>query len=325
MPYVQLTVPARKVRGTLINGSSRMDTETVGTTPDYITVTNMTVLEGRFLTQGDMDNDSMVCVLGKAAADVLFPLGDALGSVVRNGQMRFRVVGVVTSLGRGELGGQAAAASDPNTQLYMPYTTMKDTFGATNISRSSGSMSAERVEIHELILEVDLLDAVRPVEQVVRHILKTSHPKDDYQVIVPLQLLVQARRTQMLWSFVLSSIAAISLLVGGIGIMNITLATVMERTREIGIRRAMGAKRRHIIFQFLTETLILALFGGVLGIALGFGFAYAVQDLAKMSTIVTIWSVILSFGISAAVGLGFGIYPAYRAANLDPIEALRRE
>ncbi len=142
---------------------------------------------------------------------------------------------------------------------------------------------------------------------------------------MPLQLLVQARRTQRLWSFVLSSIAAISLLVGGIGIMNITLATVMERTREIGIRRAMGAKRRHIIFQFLTETLILALCGGVLGVGMGFGIAFAVKYFAQMTTIVTVWSVILSFGISAAVGLGFGIYPAYRAANLDPIEALRRE
>ncbi len=157
------------------------------------------------------------------------------------------------------------------------------------------------------------------------HILKISHPKSDYQVVVPLQLLVQARRTQRLWSFVLSSIAAISLLVGGIGIMNITLATVMERTREIGIRRAMGAKRRHIIFQFLTETLILALCGGVLGVGMGFGIAFAVRYFAQMTTIVTVWSVILSFGISAAVGLGFGIYPAYRAANLDPIEALRRE
>jgi putative ABC transport system permease protein len=325
VPYVQLTVPARKVRDTLIHESSRMDTETVGTTPEYIKVTNMTILQGRFLTQADMDQDSMVCVLGKAAADVLFPLGDEIGGVVRNGTMRFRVVGVATSMARGDIGGQTSPADDPNTEIYIPYSTMKDTFGATNISRTSGSMSAERVELHEIIAQVDSLDAVRPVESVIRHILKASHAKDDYQVIVPLQLLVQAKRTQMLWSFVLSSIAAISLLVGGIGIMNITLATVMERTREIGIRRAMGAKRRHIIFQFLTETLILALCGGVLGVALGFGFAYAVQYFAKMATIVTVWSVALSFGISAAVGLGFGIYPAYRAANLDPIEALRRE
>jgi putative ABC transport system permease protein len=325
VPYVQLVAPARKVRGTLINGGSRMDTDTMGVTPDYISVNNMTVLEGRFLTQEDMDYRSPVCVLGKSAADTLFPLGDGLNSIVRAGPLRFRVVGIVTSVPRGELGGQSAGATDPNTQVYIPFSTMRTVYGATNVVRSSGSMSAERVELHELIVQVSTLDAVQPVEQVIRHVLKMAHTKDDYQVIVPLQLLVQARRTALLWSFVLSSIAAISLLVGGIGIMNITLATVMERTREIGIRRAMGAKRRHIIFQFLTETLILALFGGVLGILMGIGAAVAVNVVAKMTTSVTVWSVLLSFGISAAVGLSFGIYPAYRAANLDPIEALRRE
>ena len=324
IPYVTKVVPARKLHGTLSNANNRLDTDTLGVTPDYINVNNMTLLDGRFITPEDMDNKTLVCVLGKQAADKLFPLGDAMNSVVRDQQLRFRVVGVVTSLARGELGGQSAAA-DPNTQMYIPFATMRSVFGATNVFRSSGAVSFDRVEVNELIVQVNSLDAVRPVEQVVRHVLKMSHTKDDYQVVVPLQLLVQARRTAMLWSFVLSSIAAISLLVGGIGIMNITLATVMERTREIGIRRAMGAKRRHIIFQFLTETLILALFGGVLGILMGIGAAVAVNVVAKMTTSVTVWSVLLSFGISAAVGLAFGIYPAYRAANLDPIEALRRE
>jgi len=324
VPHVELVVPARRLRGTLVVGSRRVDTFTVGTNPDYVKVTNMTVLEGTFLTQAHMDNKSAVCVMGKEVADILFPLGDALGSVVRQGRLRFRVIGVVTSLPRGELAG-SATSDNRNMEIYIPFTTMRSFYGATNIFRTSGQFTAERVELHEMIVQITSLDAVRPVEHVIRHILKTNHTKDDYQVIVPLQLLVQARRTQLLWSFVLSSIAAISLLVGGIGIMNITLATVMERTREIGIRRAMGAKRRHIIFQFLTETLILALFGGVLGVLLGFGAAQVVRTVANMTTVVTLWSVLLSFGISAAVGLCFGIYPAYRAANLDPIEALRRE
>ena len=204
VPYVQLVAPARKVRGTLINGGSRMDTDTVGVTPDYISVNNMTVLEGRFITQEDMDYRSPVCVLGKSAADSLFPLGDGLNSIVRGGPLRFRVVGIVTSVPRGELGGQSAGATDPNTQVYIPFSTMRTVYGATNVVRSSGSMSAERVELHELIVQVSTLDAVQPVEQVIRHVLKMSHAKDDYQVIVPLQLLVQARRTALLWSFVLS-------------------------------------------------------------------------------------------------------------------------
>jgi putative ABC transport system permease protein len=225
---------------------------------------------------------------------------------------------------RGEIGG-AKLQGDPNSEIYIPMSTMKVRFGSNIIHRSSGTTSAERVELHDLIVQVGSLEEVRPVERVVRHILSTRHEKEDYQIVVPLHLLVQARRTKFIFNIVLGSIAAISLLVGGIGIMNITLASVMERTREIGIRRAMGAKKRHIIFQFLTETLLLALFGGTLGVVIGVVAPWLVEHFAGMRTIVTLWSLLVAFGISAAVGLGFGIYPAYRAATMDPIEALRHE
>lgn len=325
IPHVRRTVPARRVRGTASHGGRRTDTALVGTTPDYLVVNNMTLLRGRFITPSDMDTKSKVCVLGRQAADTLFPLGDAMGGTLRWGWHRFKVAGVITSLPRGEYGA-AELQGDPNIEIYIPYSTMLSVFGPTNFYRTAGSRSMERVEVHELILQVTDLEAVRPVERVVRHILRTTHKdKEDYQLIVPLHLLVQARRTKRIFSIVLGSIAAISLLVGGIGIMNITLATVMERTREIGIRRAMGAKRKHIIFQFLTETLLLALFGGGLGIALGVVGPILVEHFAGMATVVTLWSLLLAFGISAAVGLTFGIYPAYRAANLDPIEALRHE
>ena len=214
---------------------------------------------------------------------------------------------------------------DPNSEVYVPLGTMNLYFGENIVFGSSGTRTFERVELHELTVRVESLDNVRRVESVIVALLQNSHSKDDYQIIVPLHLLVQARRTKRIFSIVLGSIAAISLLVGGIGIMNITLATVMERTREIGIRRAMGAKRRHIIFQFLTETLLLAWFGGGLGIALGILAPHLVQRFAGMRTVVTVWSLLLAFGISAAVGILFGIYPAYRAANMDPIEALRHE
>jgi putative ABC transport system permease protein len=181
------------------------------------------------------------------------------------------------------------------------------------------------VELHELTVQVASLDDVRRVERVIEHTLRNTHEKEDYQLVVPLALLIQARRTKRIFSIVLGSIAAISLIVGGIGIMNITLATVMERTREIGIRRAMGAKRRHIVFQFLTETLMLAMVGGSFGVALGVIAPYLVERFAGMRTVVTFWSLLLAFGISAAVGILFGIYPAYRAAHMDPIDALRHE
>ena len=324
IPGVARIVPARKVRTNAYHESHRLDTDVVGTTPLYAEVNNVTVLRGRFLSRLDMERKSPACVLGKDAAKALFPLGDALGSDLLRGELRFKVVGIVSSFARGEFGGKKLQGN-PNSEIYIPLTTMNLYFGQNTIHRAGGTQSAEKVELHELTVQTETLDDVRPVETVVRQILTDSHEKEDYQIIVPLALLVQARRTKRIFSIVLGSIAAISLLVGGIGIMNITLATVMERTREIGIRRAMGAKRRHIVFQFLTETLLLALFGGLLGVVLGVLAPYFVQKFAGMRTIVTLWSLMLAFGISAAVGILFGIYPAYRAAHMDPIEALRHE
>jgi len=324
IPGVTTTVPARRIRQTVVHASHRMDTDLVGTVPSYKEVNNVQVLRGRFLTHTDMIKRGGVCVLGRTAAKVLFPLGDAIGSSILCGENRFRVVGIVTSFARGEFGGKKMVG-DPNSEVYVPLETMNLYFGENIVFGSSGTRTFERVELHELTVRVTSLDEVRRVERVIVAMLQSTHDKDDYQIIVPLHLLVQARRTKRIFSIVLGSIAAISLLVGGIGIMNITLATVMERTREIGIRRAMGAKRRHIIFQFLTETLLLAWFGGGLGIALGILAPYLVEKFAGMRTIVTFWSLLLAFGISAAVGILFGIYPAYRAANMDPIEALRHE
>ncbi len=324
VPAVVEAVPSRRLRGTVLRGSRRMDTSLVGTTPRYLDVNNATMLRGRFISRADMETKASVCVLGRRAAETLFPLGDVIGGVIRKEKLRFKVVGVMTSLPRGEVAGQELQG-DPNQDIYIPFATMRSYFGANNIYRTSGTFNAERVELHEIIAEVESLEAVRPAERVIRHLLGSLHKEEDYQLIVPLHLLVQARRTKFIFNVVLGSIAAISLLVGGIGIMNITLASVMERTREIGIRRAMGAKRRHIIFQFLTETLLLALFGGGVGILLGLLAPYLVEHFAGMRTIVTLWSLLLAFGISAAVGVIFGIYPAYRAATMDPIQALRHE
>jgi len=324
VPDVIVTVPARKVRQTVIHGSRQFDTSLIGTVPWYAGVNNARVMKGRFFSEIDMEGRSDVCVLGRKARDKLFPIGGELGSVIRAGKLRYRVVGVLSSLNRGKLS-ELKIEGDPDSGIYVPLTTLQGQFGETIFSRSSGSFSFERIELHELVVHVKGLEDVLPATRIIRQILKQGHKKEDYQIIVPLKLLEQARRTKRIFSVVLGSIAAISLLVGGIGIMNITLATVMERTREIGIRRAMGAKRRHIVEQFLTETVLLSLLGGILGIVLGILAPYFVSRFAKMATIVTPWSLILAFGISALVGIIFGIYPAYHAANLDPIEALRHE
>jgi putative ABC transport system permease protein len=183
----------------------------------------------------------------------------------------------------------------------------------------------EEVQLHEIIVEVEHAENVPMVAAACREMLSREHDQQDYEVVVPLELLLRAEETKRIFNIVLGSIAGISLLVGGIGIMNVMLATVTERTREIGIRRALGAKRRHIVTQFLVETVVLSVGGGILGIILGLLIPIAVEHFAEMRTIVTPGAPLLAFGISAGIGVVFGLYPAWRAANMDPVEALRHE
>jgi putative ABC transport system permease protein len=190
---------------------------------------------------------------------------------------------------------------------------------------TAGSRIREKVELHQLIVEVDATEHVEQVAAGLDRLLSLFHPKGDFRTSVPLALLRQAEATKRTFNIVLGSIAGISLLVGGIGIMNIMLASVTERTREIGIRRAIGAKRRQIIGQFLIETVVLSMLGGVIGIGLGLFIPWLITRFAQMPTVITAYSLLLSVGISMTVGIVFGLYPAVRAANLDPIVALRHE
>jgi len=325
-PGVEVTVPSRSMAATIKHLGRRIDAHVVGTVPGHRDTIHMNILKGRFLSPWDMEGRQTVCVLGEGAEKALFPLGDSLGQIVRDGAHRFEVVGVVRSFVPDTTKSERTDAADPNTSVYIPATTMAAQYPATAFTRRSGSMSSEHVEISTLIIRVDDLDNVRSVQGVVEQILKMEHTdKQDYRVDVPLELIEQARATARRWSIVLGAIAAISLVVGGIGIMNITLATVIERTREIGIRRAMGAKRRHIVVQFLVETTLLSLCGGLLGIAMGVAVPQLVEHSFGMRTIVTTWSLLLASGISVSIGIIFGIYPAWRAAHMDPIEALRHE
>ncbi len=321
VPNVSVIAQARKIRETARHGSRHFVTNIVGTSPWYLQVGNLRIGEGRFFDSRDMHGRGNVCVLGRKVEEVLFPFGGAIGNVISVGSLRYRVIGVLGGAGRGEAE-DLDLRGDPDSDIYIPMTTLDLQFG--DVSFGSGT-SGERVELHEIIVRVDELDAVPHVERIIEQILVQGRTRRDYQVVVPHRLLEQARQTSRIFSIVLGSIAAISLIVGGIGIMNITLATVMERTREIGIRRAVGAKKRHIVEQFLTETVLLSVCGGVFGIIIGLSTPYFVTHFAGMKTIVTLWSLLLAFGISALVGLLSGIYPAYRAANMDPIEALRHE
>jgi putative ABC transport system permease protein len=328
VPGVSIVVPGRIIREYAWNVNRRSDCEIVGTVPWYQTMRNHPVTHGRFFSDQEMDASSSVCVIEQELAEALFPAQPCLGRDIRVGSHYYRVIGVLSSRGRttkakDEVGegekGQAAI------RMYIPLTTARTRYGDVLVKRRSGSFEAESVQLHEVTVKVDDPEAVANVALTIKALMERNHRKKDYDIVVPLELLKRAERTKQIFNIVLGSIAAISLLVGGIGIMNIMLATVTERTREIGIRRALGAKRHDIITQFLVESVMLSGTGGVLGVALGILIPMGVAAFAGMRTIITFWSPMIAFSISALVGVVFGIYPAMRAANMDPVEALRHE
>ena len=326
IPGITIVVPSRVIRDYVWNISRRVDCEINGTVPWYPEMRNHRVANGRFFTAIDMAERASVCVLGAETAPVLFPLDNPLGRDVRIGSDYYRVIGVMESRGKVTQPDTSSSGAKPAAyQIYIPLETAKTRYGEVLAKRRAGSIEAERVELHEVTVRVASRDRVMVVADAVKELLEHHHKKKDYEVVVPLELLRQAERTKQIFNIVLGSIAAISLLVGGIGLMNIMLATVTERTREIGIRRALGAKRRDILTQFLIESVILAGTGGLLGVMLGITIPVFVSHFAGMRTIITFWSPLLAFSISAVVGIVFGLYPARRAAMMDPVEALRHE
>ena len=247
---------------------------------------------------------------------------ETLGSVVKIGGNAFTVVGIIQS-DSGNAGGMQTP--DRDTDAYIPLTTARERFGDVYTQRSDGAHIRESVELHQIIAETGSLADVEPAALAIEAMLARFNKQKSYRLQVPLALLRQAEATKRSFNIVLGSIAGISLLVGGIGIMNIMLASVTERTREIGVRRAIGAKRRQIVAQFLIETVVLSMSGGAIGVGIGVLIPWVITRAAGMPTLVTPISVIVSLCVSMLVGMVFGIYPAVRAARLDPIEALRHE
>ena len=326
IPGVTILVPSRIMHEYVWNISRRVDCDIVGTVPWYPQMRSHHIARGRFFTEADMDASASVCVLGADTAQALFPLDSPLGRDVRVGGDYYRVIGVMEPRGKvAKTDETHAGAKSAAHEMFIPLETAKTRYGEVLIKMRSGSFEAERVQLHEVTIKVASREQVLPVAEAIKAVLKHHHKKKDYEVVVPLELLRRAERTKQIFNIVLGSIAAISLLVGGIGIMNIMLATVTERTREIGIRRALGARRRDIVTQFLVEAVLLSAVGGGLGVALGLSIPFAVSRFSGMPTIVTFWSPLLAFTISALVGVVFGLYPALRAAEMDPVEALRHE
>ncbi len=322
VPFVNRVVAGRDVRQEVSVGRSIMTTRVMGTEADYADVMNFHPKQGRFLTQLDSDKQANIAVITQGVRRELFPLEDPIDKWLKVGGYLFKVVGIMEP--RGE--GAGSSGVDLDRDIYIPLSTALSTFGTLSIKASGASREISRLEIDEVIVEAADANNVPELAKVLRSLMEKNHAKRDYVINVPLDLLLQKEKQARIWNLVMGSIAGISLLVGGIGIMNIMLASVTERTREIGIRRALGAKRRDIIQQFLVETVVLSVVGGMSGILIGiFGAKIVAYYAADFPTIVTMYSVVLSFGISAAVGVIFGLYPAWKAAYMDPIEALRHE
>ena len=298
----------------------------LGITPEYRRVKSIQMHRGRFITAPDLRNTSNVAVLGAGAAQRLFRFKDPIGQPVLLGEDVYRVIGVLANQSSGNATPGAVGQQDLNDDIYIPLSCAKNRFGEIQSISSAGSRAFERTQLNEITLQVADPAFVSQTAGMVRKIMEQSHPnKDDFRLVIPLELLRRAEEEKRIWNIVLGSIAGISLLVGGIGIMNIMLASVTERTREIGVRRALGAKRRDITFQFLVETVLLSSCGGILGVIFGIGIPMIVSRFSDIETVVQWWSVTLAFSISVGIGIVFGIYPARRAAMMDPIEALRHE
>lgn len=329
VPGVLVTVPAREMKDYIWNKTRSVDGTTFGTVPWFPEMRNRSVLSGRFFTELEMQTRAPVCVLTKSLGRHLFPLDEPIGATVRIRNSYFRVVGIVSddpaaASNEEEKGGKAAESGE-GMEMMVPITTLSEHFGEVLFKYRSGSFEAEKVDLHEVTVRIDSPDRVMPAADAIRHILERNHKQVDYTMVVPLDLLRRAERTKQIFNIVLGSIAAISLLVGGIGIMNIMLATVTERTREIGIRRALGAKKKDIVMQFLIETVMLSGAGGLLGVAMGLSIPLLITHFAEMVTIIQLWAPALAFSISVVTGVLFGIYPAFRAAAMNPVEALRHE
>ena len=319
IPGLEALSPRRALHpATVLPKPSKATPALFGVRASYAIIHSLHTSEGAFFTEQHDAASDAVCILGEAAKINLFGYDDAIGQFVKVNDTWLRVIGVLSQRGQAGNRNVWATMEDLNNRIYIPLNTfqyrywdrssfMKDELDGIDLRLKTGTDSIETAKI-------------------VTAVLNSTHKNaEDFSVTIPAALLAQQRQTQEIFTYVMVAIAAISLLVGGIGIMNIVLATVMERTREIGVRRATGARRIDIVRQFLAESILISIGGGLLGIAFGFLLSWLIAHVAEWKTIVTPLSVIVAFGVSVCVGVVFGLYPAVKAAQIDPIEALRYE
>ena len=289
-----------------------------GVSPSYASIGNLRMASGRFFDESETTAAAPVAVIGEAAAASMFGADDPVGKYLKVNEQWLQVIGVAGPQLSVQSDIAGLPAQDRNNLVYVPL--------YSSIFRLEDGQSARKDEIDGIYIQMQSSNDVPQAAALVRGILDVAHRSaGDFTIVSPAELLAEQRRTQRIFEMVMVAIASISLLVGGIGIMNIMLASVLERTREIGVRRAIGARQRDVVRQFLIETTIISLTGGVAGIIMGVGLSQLIGVLAGWSTIVTTSSIVLAFGVSVVIGIVFGLYPAVRASRLDPVKALHYE
>ena len=343
IPNIRRAIPMRELKFELRLDDRTADAKLVGCAEEYLELNRLQIGRGRWLSP--RDRGKKVVVLANETVKRLFPFENPIGRAIWVGSEFYTVIGQTKDRTASAAIGGSLDSRDYNLDAYIPLQTLRQRVGDLVMKRVGGGQgfdfTGEDVELSQITVEVNKIEDVDETAQIIETLLKKYHQKEDYAVVVPRELLRQAERTRAMFNILLVVIAGISLLVGGIGIMNIMLATVTERTREIGVRRALGATRSDIIGQFLIETVVLTAGGGLTGVLFGLAVGPIFRFLKRVITIVSpdalppivhtlepriaLWSVLLSLGISLGVGIVFGVYPARKAAYLDPIEALRHE
>ncbi len=316
VPLVQASAPS--VRGTaqVVYGNLNWATAIQGVTPDYFEAREWPVTDGRAISPEDVEGATKIALLGQTTALNLFGESEPLGQIIRIKKVPFTVVGVLSRKGQNSWG------QDQDDVILIPISTAK--------KKVLGVSQANPRAVGSISIKVRADEDMAEAENQIRALLRQRHrlqpfQDDDFWLRNLSEVLQTQEESSKVMTYLLAAIASVSLLVGGIGIMNIMLVSVTERTREIGLRMAVGARRRHILLQFLIEAITLSLIGGIIGIALGLGGSRAISYFAEWRTLVAPESIVIAFGFAAGIGIFFGFYPARKASRLDPIEALRYE
>lgn len=322
-PSVEKLLPVNLVKQPAWRGSRRVEASVMGVLPEHLGMFRLELSRGRPFNDLDATECKRVCIVRRSLVDELQLLEDPIGAHVNLGGDEFEICGVLADERFRSHTRKALAIDGRTHEVYIPYSTSMRTFGSLTYVSKAGSEERTLVELDQLIVVAKSTELVRPTSRIVDAVLSQAHEKKDYEIVVPLELLEQGERTQAVFNAVMLVIAAISLLVGGIGIANIMLATITERTREIGVRRALGARRGDILAQFLTETATIGVVGGLFGCLFGLATIEVVTRFTDWRAVIAPHYVLVALSISCAVAVIAGIYPARRASKLDPIEALR--